>query len=105
MENPPLDSDGNQLILNDYYSVDGFPNCQYLANVNTLFKFINVNGFPITRNRNYLIQNPPIHMFPEPEDLQVPIHIRAQVAGRRCKLKKTKRKNLRKRKRKHSRKK
>ena len=104
MENPPLDSNGDQLILNDYYSLDGFPYCQYLASVNNLFRFINVNGFPITRHRNYLIQNPPTRMFPEPKDLQVPIHIRSQVAGRRCKIKKTKKKNSRKRKRKYSRK-
>ncbi len=105
MENLPLDSNGNQLILNNYYLVGESRNAQYLGAVNNLFRFISVGGFPIIRNRNYLIQNPPIPMFPEPEDLQLPFYYRAQVAGRRYKLKKTKRKNLRKRKRKHSRKK
>ena len=107
MDNPPLDSNGNQLILNNYYLVGGFQNAQYLGAVNNLFRFINVYGNNFLRNRDYLIQNPPIPMFPEPADLQVPPQFRAQVAGRRYKLKKTKntkKKNLRKRKRKYSRK-
>jgi len=104
MENPPLDSNGNQLILNNYYLVGNFPNAQYLGVVNNLFRFNNVHGNSFLRTRVSLIQTPPIPMFPEPEDLQVPPQFRAQVAGRRCKLKKTKKKNSRKRKRKYSRK-
>lgn len=101
MENPPLDSNGNQLILNNYYSVSGFENAQYSGVVNNFFRFINVYGYSFLRNRDYLIEYPPIPMFPKLEDLQVDPIYRAQVAGTRYKLKKTKKKNLRKRKHKH----